>query len=251
MIGASARFFKTEKLPCLGRYQAGGVLEKEREAELYSFIEVTAKKHIGKRGSSLPLEDRKEIKSIIFEYFVENFDRVSSEKNWQGYVERCCSGLVKNYKRDNGRRWNELVDADADESIDEKIDHAHLNWSKKQGVELIDINWDLLSRLCSADRELHAFVKMKILSYSLKELEYQFNVNDQRRVWDLVEAFLSRFRKPITQPNQWFLQICFALGICELMGLEPIDQKIGYGLEKVDLFENRVAPKQIVFNFEM
>lgn len=247
----TANILKTENLPCLGRYSAGGDLEKERESEFFAFIDVTANKYIGRRCKSLPLEDRKEIKSKIYEYFVENFDRISSNDNWAGYVERCCSGMVKNYKRDNKKRWHELVDTlEDDETPESKMDRLSVNINHKQGAELIDINWDLLSRLCYVDKELHAFVKVKLLGYSLKDVEYHFGVSDQKRVWDLIEAFLSRFKMQSSFRNPWFLQICFALGICELLDIDSVDQRQGYNFEKVDLLENRSPPEQIFFDFQ-
>lgn len=112
-------------------------------------------------------------------------------------------------------------------------------YENRSESESLEINWPLLARLCSRDKNLYVFVRHKILGQTLAELANEFGVS-RERVGQRVRRFIERIKRAHSNSDIWMLQTIYALGISELMGLPDCDHNVGWDLEPVSMVYNQV-----------
>lgn len=118
-----------------------------------------------------------------------------------------------------------------------------------------EINWNLLARLASNDKELHALA-LNLKGFSLEAIAPVFGLSPQR-VHGMIQSFTARFKVKLMFHDPRFKQVLYALGLCEYFDLPHVDQslihstKIGWDLDPVDLDSCTPLPtKQISFEFD-
>lgn len=242
--------------------EQGEIMEKPSldEVLLYARLAVRATISKKKKARSAPREQQDEMLQAAYERILEKYPEIEAE-SWKSYVYTHSRGAVLDYlKSGEGfaeKRWslqkpedvgnthvgkiNERVSlhnsAGEDVSLDQVV--GQFGVFNELQLDRIKINWDLVSRMSSQDECLRAFA-MHLRGITLDAMAPVFGVK-VARAGQLVQAFVDRFDDPVHTDCPWFKQCCFALGLCDRLGVPNIDQSkimgfsIGWGLPAVDL----------------
>lgn len=235
--------------------------QKPSIEEVLKYATPQVRLFISKVAIDLPFEQRSEIEQDAYVRLVEAYPELDPEKGWKSFVYNHCRGAALDYlKFGRGfheQRWSIVKDEEHGSKNVSKIRERLFLVSSEDGTDIeVDqvmgvhgvfseqsraakIRWELLARMSAQDETLHVFAK-HLRGIGIDEMVPVFNLC-RARIGQLIQAFVARFDDPEQAECPWFLQTCFALGICEELGLPDVDQsevlgfKIGWGFDPVDL----------------
>jgi len=228
------------------------------------------RKFISKHAADLPEEQKEEIRQVAALRVYEAYKGLDPDAGWKSFVYNHCRGAVLDYlkagdgfEEDNWgiqreeeneavhvgkiRTRMQLVNTD-DEDLD--VGSVLGVYGKFTEVDLDHpkIKWDVLAKLASQDKPLHAFLKV-LRGQSLDEIG-QVLGESRPNVGQLVEQFTARFDDPAWAAEfakrAWLDQIIWAFGLARHFNLRDCDQSqvhgipLGQGLVPVDLDSTEV-----------
>jgi DNA-directed RNA polymerase specialized sigma24 family protein len=213
------------------------------------------KKFIADFALDLPPEQKIEIEQEGFLRLVEAYNGIDPDAGWKSYVYMHTRGAVLDYlKAGHGfeeSRWSIAKAEDSDSRFTTKIrerleltnyedDDVDIDSIlgqngvfKELDIDELEIKWDLLARMASTDENLHAFAKY-LKGQTIEQLAPTFDIK-RARAGQMIQAFIDRFDDPNCACDPWFLQTCYALDLCDLIGVPKKDYGVGWTLEPVDL----------------
>ncbi|WP_144313839.1 sigma-70 family RNA polymerase sigma factor [Bdellovibrio bacteriovorus] len=218
-----------------------------------------AKRAVKNLGRNLPNQEKEEIIQKTVLKFIEKYKagEIKEEENWEGLIATSVRGYVRNHKRDRRNERALLPTGFDDFSIEDLCDERSDRETRvAEAAFSYPINWDLLARLCRADKELKVFVLFNIFGYTLVEINELFGRSSEKRIADLNYDFLARMM-PVGPENaylaeDWTRQVLYALGLTRLYGLKHEDLGIGWKLDPVEFGRPPEVDRlgQECFNFE-
>lgn len=236
--------------------------QKPSLEEVIKYATPQVRLFIGKVATDLPWEQREEIEQEAYLRLIEAYENLDPEKGWKSFVYNHCRGTVLDYiKFGRGfheQRWSIAKEETHGSKHVTKIRERVFMVSSEDGDDLdldqvlgsngvfkslkekpVSIRWDLVARMSSQDECLHVFAK-HLRGIGIDEMVPVFNLC-RARIGQLIQAFIDRFDNPDYAECPWFLQTCYAFGICEELGLPDVDQSkvlgfsIGWNHRPVDL----------------
>ena len=246
-----------ETSPSLPRANLGD--RKERDMvkpdlkEVLAYAEEQIKYYVRKFARDIPEEQKEEMAQDCRLRILNAYETIEADKGWKTFVQTHCFGAVQDYLR-RGRgfseeKWSLKEEREGSEAITQRLDYSDhdddtpLDVDAIVGLEqeaapivddVLEINWDLIARLCRVDHDLHIFVRHELLGYPLTELTGQFGVT-RERLGQRLAAFIELFDDPKQVENPWINQIIFALGLSEKFGIKKEDLGIGWTFIPIDL----------------
>lgn len=228
--------------------------------EVLAYGKPLLKMFIAERAGDCPPEHQREIEQEGYLRLIEAYPDLEKDAGWKSYVYTHCRGTVLDYLKAGVGfqecRWTIAKEEDADSRFTTKINHRlslvdatgdDVSIEQVLGVngifdevdlDDIEIRWELVARMASIDDGIHAFAK-HILGQTIEQIAPTFGLK-RARVGNMIEDFKNRFDNP-AYADPWFLQTCYAFGICEYLGLPDVDQSevvgysVGWTLTPVDL----------------
>lgn len=182
------------------------------------------KQAIRKYCKRCPPEQQDEILQMALLMVLELFDKKQiRRKFWKTYLRIRCRGLAQDYKKqgtgfEDGAGWVrfENMNSEDDEISVDQVLSSNGVFSKWDPAR-IEIKWEMLAKLASMDFHLECFLK-QIRSEKLKEISPVMGVSVSRAD-QFINEFIERFDDPERYHNDWDIQIAWALGISEMLGL--------------------------------
>jgi RNA polymerase sigma factor (sigma-70 family) len=218
--------------------------------EVIAYAQPMARQFIGKIAADLPPEQHEEIIQELYVRLLTGYESIDPEAGWKSWVYNHARGAVMDYIK-FGRgfqesKWNMksaksgkapklakrigMVEKDGQEDLDiDQILGSHGIFHATNSDDVI-IKWNLLAKMSSQDENLHAFAKY-LRGISVEDMAPVFGLC-RTRVSQMIQVFLDRFDDPEWTHGAndiWLKQICYALGICELLGLPDEDQSVVQG----------------------
>lgn len=227
-------------------------MEPKTRPTLDEVLKETTKKvsyWLFKKANKLPQEQKDEIKQIAMMTIFEQYGEIEAE-GWKSYLNKRCLGFVLDYQKQRkgfisfGKKLQRVENSDSD-GDDIPLDTSIHKYGvlDPKAVNDVEIRWELLSKLASKDMALKAFVKNKVLGITLEVLVPHFNL-ETTRINQLVQEFIDRFDSPEHADCEWFMQCCYALGLCKTLDihdgaqfLSDSNSMIGEHLIPVDLWD--------------
>lgn len=230
--------------------------------EVIKYTAEQMKYYLRNYAASVPKEQQEEITQACMIRVFRAYEKLDDEKGWKAFVQKHCFGSVKDYQergkgfeesgwmhkaakdkkegketgaifmRDSGPT-SESDDDLGSNAIDKIIAFNKQEFEESSEIDQDKINWDLLSRLCSVDKDLHIFVRYHLLDHTLEELTEYFGLT-RERIGQKVKSFTDSLDDPDQYENTWIAQIILALGLCEHFHMEEIDHGHGWHLQPVD-----------------
>lgn len=236
---ALANFFNCSITPPLGEK-----MNKPSINEVLNYAKPLVRKFIRQIASDTPPEQQEEIEQTLYLRLIEAYAKIDAEAGWKSFVFNHCRGAVLDYlKFGKGfaeNRWS-LQNSDSAKNS-HKINRRVTTYSETDDVESdidsilgqnglfseiltdkVNIKWEIVAHLSAKDNELHAFAKY-ILGISIEEMAPVFGLC-RTRVGQLIANFIDRFDDPKFADDPMFKQICFALGVCKILGMPEVDQR--------------------------
>lgn len=221
---------------------------------------------VKKKAYDCPDEHKEEMKQEAFVRILNSYEKLDGARGWKSFVFNHCRGAVMDYKkfgkgfaearwslqktakkRNSSFKIHSRIDFDRDNE-DQNIDFDTilLNAGYFYTIEedFVNINWKLVSCMAAQDEIIHVFAKY-IRGFKINELGIFFNLS-RARICQIIEIFIGRFDAPELVYDEWFLQTCYAFGICRKIGVKDIDQSIeqnfpvGWSKNTVDL-DSKIA----------
>lgn len=245
--------------------------EKPTQEEIISYATPIIYKFINKYGSDIPEEHKQEIEQDTYLRLIEAFPRIDKDRGWKAFTYNHCRGTVLDYlkfgKGTQENKWSIRKDEDQNSRSRNKIkERVFLEGSDGEQFDLdevigklghfneiilneVSINWDLVSRMSSVDESIHATAKW-LRGFKIDEISKGFGIS-RSKVAQLIQLFISRFDDPESANETWFLQTCYAFGLCPKLGIQNVDQSkivgypIGWNMEPIDL-DAEIIPSKIV-----
>lgn len=239
-----------------------------QKADVIKYAEPLIYKFILKYAPDIPLEHKKEIEQTAYLRLLEAFDGIEPDRGWKSFTYNHCRGTVLDYlkfgngfaeqkwsiRKDEGpnaRHRNKIKDRvflsdAAGEDIDIEIALGANGIFSEQANHAIILNWPLISRMAFADEALHAFAR-HIRGDEMRDIARCFGVS-MSKIGNLIAGFLSRFDDPALADDRWFLQTCYAFGLCGTLGIPNVDQSsvcgfpVGWNLKPLDLDSDEEFP---------
>lgn len=247
-------------------------MEKPTVDEVLEYAEEQIKYYLRKYAKDAPHEQKEEMSQDARLRVFEAYQRIEADRGWRAFVQRHSFGAIADYLR-HGRgcsekAWTNVLDEETPEALkfrldfidedtnqaldlDDIVGHEQEIFPNLDPAKLININWELVARLCRLDHDLHLFVRHVLLGYPLTELTEQFGVT-RERLGQRVSAFVKSIDAPEHVGNPWVEQIIFALGLSGQFQMKSEDRGVGWTLEPVMLkpFEpTETAKNQLTFEF--
>lgn len=239
-----------DQTPMIEWQELGVAKEKPSFEEIIKYAKPIIMKFIGEFAADLPSEQKEEIQQDVFLRLAKFYDLIDADKGWKSYVFNHARGGVLDYikfgKGFQEGKWSLQKSEDPEEArFPHKIFSRIPNTDETGevvGVEKIlgfrkvhsnidedriIIKWELLARMARSDEELHAFAK-HLRGIGIEEMAPVFGLC-RARVGQLIQAFIARFDDPYQAEDPWFLQTCFALGVCRQLGIPDVDQSVVLG----------------------
>lgn len=208
---------------------------------------------IAKIASSIPEEQKDEIKQDARLRVWKAYDRIDPEKGWKSFVQRHCQGAVLDYLR-WGKGFTESHLAEPEEELKPWRLKQRLNFINDEGQkatvdEMLAFlghyeeqddpmdespNWDLIARMASQDQDIHLVAKLMI-GFTHEEVSEMWKVSRERITQKLAE-FCYKLDAPEYTGSRWIAQTIFAFGLCAKFHQPVIDLGFGWEYDKVDLF---------------
>lgn len=222
--------------------------------EVLAYAEPNLKKFIAKLAVDLPLEQKEEILQEGYIRILHAYESLEPDSGWKSFVYNHARGAVLDYlKSGTGfaeSRWtltkpedhesrnvnkiSSRVDATSEEGDSLGIDYLlGINGVVDVQEDQIKIRWELVARMASQDKGINSFARY-IKGFSIEEIAYSQGVC-RARMGQILEDFVQRFDDPANNLNPWFLQTCYAFGLCNRLGFEDKDLGLGWSLRKVDI----------------
>ncbi len=214
---------------------------------------------VKKKAALVPLEHKEEMQQEAFIRILKSYEKIDATRGWKSFVFNHCRGAVMDYqkagegfaekrwslnkkaaKKNNNFKLNSRMDfSREDQNI--TLDSVMMNVGLFSAIEedSIKIKWDLLACMAAQDENLHVFAKY-LRGFEIAELS-EFFFLSRGRICQIIEMVIERFDEPSLVDDVWFLQTCYAFGICRRFGLKDIDQSavmncnIGWTKSPVDL----------------
>lgn len=246
--------------------------------EMFRYAKPIIYKTIGKYSPEMPEEQKEETEQNAYLRLIEAYPKVDPNAGWKSFVYNHSRGSVLDYLK-SGEGFQEdswslkkeekhgavhvnkmkhrlqIVSEDGDDVETEAILGMNGKFTEMQ-LDYPNLKWDLLARMASHDRELHAFLKW-LRGQRLEEIGRVIGVS-RASVGQMIIGFVNRFDDPsfATELGKkfWFDQIIWCLGLHRMFGLEDRDQSevcghpLGQTLDPVDL--DNAKPK-FVYDNEM
>lgn len=232
-------------------------MEKPSLDEVLSYAKNQVRYFISKKASKYPKEFKEEIEQECYLSIIIKYNEIEAERGWKSLVYQKAHGVVQDYiKIGKGDEFSKLSVNNKNfrrAKITRNEDNEETEFSQflgQNGIytedpsETVDIKWDLISRLASQDIRLRCFA-MHLIGHTLEQIALVVG-KEHSRVGQYIQEFIERFDDPEYSSCGWFLQTCFAFGLCEKLGIPNIDQQLGHQLPKVDL--NDLNPHFTVLN---
>lgn len=234
-------------------------LKKPTINEVIAYSKPLIMKFINQYASSLPREHKEEIEQTAYLRIIKAYEGLKADGGWKSFVYNHSRGAVLDYLKFGvgfqEDKWTIAKDEEHGSRNVHKIrERIHLSFDDndftidqvlgQEGIynelnlDEVRIRWDLVARLARVDDQLHAFA-LWIRGYHIEQIGPVFHLS-RARIGQLIESFIARFKNP-TPNDYWFRQICYALGICEMLDIKDVDQsanyecKLGWNYEPVDL----------------
>lgn len=252
--------------------------KKPTREEVLAYTEKVFNHFMGKRWlRSSPPEQREEMLQEAFIRVLNKYDEFEVDRSWKSLVSSHARGAILDYlKAGNGfeeSRWSLQKPDDVGsvhagklqtrialencEGEDSDVDEVAGRFGVFQQMRgEIQINWDLLAKLCAGDSELKVFAWW-LRGFTYEEIGAAIGVKTAR-VGQIVGEVINRFDDPTWSSNgeAWLRQISYALGISELLGFVDRNwdggfvggglyvKEIGVNNSPVDLDNLPVMPQQ-------
>lgn len=233
--------------------------------EVLSYAKPILAEFINKFAGDFPREHKEEMEQECAIRLFQAFSRLEADKGWKSFTYNHCRGTVLDYlkfgrgyaegraslhKEETSRSKNKLrerayyYDNESGESLE--VEHvAAINGVYHTLKENRGIRWDLVARLASSDEVIHAGA-LWINDLQYDEIAHVLALS-KHRVAQLISEFFERFDDPEKAEDPNFLQMLYALNLCEEFGLpdEPQPDMFTVCLPKIDLFKKKERkPKQ-------
>lgn len=236
-------------------------MQKPSIEEVLKYAKPQVLKFISQFASEVPDEHKEEIEQCAYVRLLDSYEKLEADLGWKSFVYLHCRGAVLDFlkfgKGFGETKWSiSKVEQNGSKHIskirervsfsDDNNDTCPLEYVlgingvfNEATIKLVNINWDLVSRMASEDIGLHCFA-MHIRGFHLEEIAPVFGIS-RARVGQHIQAFVARFDDPEIADQTWFLQTCFAFGLCKYLGLPDQDQSeivnysVGWNLKPVDL----------------
>lgn len=233
-------------------------LEKET---VIRYAQPIVYKFILKYAPDIPHEHKEEIEQTAYMRLLESFDSIDPSLGWKSFTYNHCRGAVLDYLKFGvgfaENKWSIRKDEAQDARHRNKIkERVFLDTADGEDIDMdhilgqngifnslsepeISINWALVSRMASVDQAIHAFAK-RIRGFEIKEIARCFGIS-KSQAGQLIAIFIDRFDDPQLCSDVWFLQTCYAFGLCKHLGLKEVDQsticgfRVGWNIPPVDL----------------
>ena len=233
--------------------------------EVLKYAKGNIMRFISQYAADLPQEHKEEIEQSVYLRLVQHYPNLDPNAGWKSYVFNHCRGGVLDYvkfgKGFEESKWSiqkeeeqdsknvskirtrvtELTNEEGEgESIDDIISRSGFAEHFQLDDDEININWPLVSHMAAQDECIHIFAKY-LVGFSVDNLSEVFGIC-RARVSQLLKAFVDRFDDPALVEDVWFLQTCYAFGLCKHFNIKEIDQSlihgfpIGWGSKRVDLY---------------
>lgn len=225
--------------------------------EVLKYAKPQVMKFIAQYAMDLPFEQKEEIEQTAYIRLIQAYGGIDANAGWKSYVYNHCRGAVLDYLKFGvgfqEDKWSIAKTEDVDSKYVGKIrervvivdaDDGELEIDYVLGAngvfselvtDRIEIKWDLVARMASQDDKIHALAKY-IRGISLEEMAPTFKLC-RSRMGQLLYESINRFDDPSDATNPWFLQTCYAFGLCERLGMPNVDQSLGWSFNPVDLDE--------------
>lgn len=225
---------------------------KPTVTEVIRYATPIIRQFIKKYARDLPHEHKEEIEQEAYVRILEAYENLDPTGGWKSFVYNHSRGTVldwlkfgKGFQENkwslrklettvsrNRNKLHERVSLVSKDGTAIKIDDVAANNGIFSEIKIpdLEINWNLVARMSFADDAIHAFAK-QLRGFEADEIATVLGVT-KFRVGQLIQVFLQRFDDPHCAEEQWFLQTCFAFGLCGHLRMPKVDQSdvIGYPL---------------------
>lgn len=222
-------------------------MEKPSLDEVFDYAKFMIDFHIRKKAMNCPVEHREEMQQKAFERILKSYQRLDAEKGWKSFVYKHCRGAIMDYQKfgegfgeekwsvqHNKKKKSTRVHMESDGercSLDNLLNSEEA--IKNQLFNLIDedrinIRWDIVEIMAAQDQIIHVFAKF-LRGFSHIELAEFFGLS-RTRIFQLIDLFIKRFDDPELNENVWFMQTCYAFGLCRRFGMPEEDQFMKFNM---------------------
>lgn len=247
----------------------GTTKQKPTIDEVLKYAKPLTKKFISDFAGDAPIEHKEEIEQSAYLRLIEIYPTIDADSGWRSFVYTHCRGAVLDFLRlgkgfaeerqsirkdelhgsTNVNKIRERISSHSDDGelfdVDQALGENGI-FAGRLSLDAVNIRWELVARMAGNDAALHAFAKW-IRGFTLEEMAPTFGVT-RPRVGQLIQEFMAKFDDPKLAGDTWFLQSCYAFGLCTALGIPDLDQSvvmghsIGWGLIPVDLDSREPMP---------
>lgn len=230
--------------------------------EVLQYAQPLILKFIGQFACDLPEEHKEEIVQTANLRLLQAYTVLDVTKGWKSFVYNHSKGAVLDYLKFGAgfqeSKWS-IAKTENHESkyvskIRERIslsnrDDETFELDQVLGangifseleIDKMEIRWELVARMARIDQCIHAMA-LHLLGNGIEEIAPGFD-KCRSRIGQLIQAFVDRFDEPLWAASPWFLQMCYAFGLCKALGIPDVDQSTiagngscGWDLEPIDL----------------
>jgi RNA polymerase sigma factor (sigma-70 family) len=234
-------------------------------AEVFAYSEKQVEHYIRKFARHLPFEQKEEIAQNAAIRTWKAYEKLEADKGWRSFMQTHAMGAVKDYlKLGNGNIEDGVVSDDALDGLKTRVEIFTKDGTAIENVEVIagmfgihseseldeesfKPNWDLLSRMCGLDEDLHILCKV-LLGFTQEEIAEQMGsdiseARSRERISQRVIYLINKFDSPEFLNNPWINQTIFALGLCSHYLMPELDNGRGwdekaFNLADINSFRN-------------
>lgn len=212
--------------------------------EVLRYADPLIMKFIGDYAADLPYEQKEEAQQTARLRIVQAYKVLDAAAGWKSFVFNHSRGAVLDYLKFGAgfqeSKWSiskteehgsvhvskirerlSLFDSDGESVEIDQILGSNGMFSELD-PDAVTIRWELVARMATADPCIHAMARF-LLGYAIEDMAPEFD-KCRSRVGQFIQAFVDRFDDPQWAESIWFLQTCYAFGLCKAMGLPDVDQ---------------------------
>jgi hypothetical protein len=246
--------------------------------EVLDYAQKQVAYYLNRLARAAPHEHREEMAQNAIMRIWRLYPKMDATRGVRKYVQKHCRGALLDYRRAgsgfqetraslrssklNGskappltRRISTYCESEQESmELDEAIGFYIIGQEVKIN-EMVEINWELLSRMARKDFGLHIFVRHVLKDVELEKLTAVFG-GTRERLSQVYNEFLTRIDDPSRVNDPWTNQMIYALGLSKHLGLPKEDLKLGWTFEPVDFdsmeyFWSVRRPEQVKMNIDV
>lgn len=232
--------------------------DKPKFEDVLKYVDKQIDIQISKIASSIPDEQKDEIRQDARIRAWKAYERIEADKGWKSFIQFHCKGSVldylrwgkgfaestlaeKNFDAENEdpkpwrlrQRLNFKVEDGETSSLEEMLSFFGKHIESPDPLEEKP-NWDLIARMASQDQDIHMVAKLMI-GFTHEQVAEIWKVSRERITQKLAE-FCERLNAPEHMGSRWTAQTIYAFGLCAKFHQPVLDLGFGWEYDKIDLF---------------